>query len=172
MRGRRQGRVRIGEEGSDWDMGKGQQGQGSQGKWKRVRKELDTGEQLTGTGVQHGKVKKMLGGDGDGVMKWLRGNTRRKTIIMDRGGVGEKEGGHQGQKKEKDRDKDRKSEDEVDRDESAWRGRKWWATRNGGQEDAMGWVGVNRGTVIKRKQEGGQQQLGHVGKARSRTGDK
>ena len=49
-------------------MGKGQQGQGSQGKWKRVRKELDTGEQLTRTGVQHGKVKKTLDGDGDGVM--------------------------------------------------------------------------------------------------------
>ena len=89
-------------------------GKGSQGKWKRVRKELDTGEQLTRTGVRHGKVKKTLDGDGDGVMKWLRGSTRRKTIIMDRGGVG-----------------------------------------------------VNRGTVIKRK----KQQLGHVGKARSRAGE-
>jgi hypothetical protein len=62
-------------------------------------------------------VKKMLGGDGDGVMKWLRGSTRRKKIIMDRGGVG-----------------------------------------------------INRGTVIKRKKE--DKQLGHVRKARSRAGDK
>ena len=43
---------------------------------------------MTRTGVRHGKVKKTLDGDGDGVMKWLRGSTRRKTIIMDRGGVG------------------------------------------------------------------------------------
>ena len=66
-----------------------------------VAKELDTGEQLTGTGVQHGKVKKMLGGDGDGVMKWLRGNTRRKTIIMDRGGVGKKKADIRGRKRKR-----------------------------------------------------------------------
>ena len=56
---------------------------------------------MTGTGVQHGKVKKMLGGDGDGVMKWLRGNTRRKTIIMDRGGVGKKKADIRGRKRKR-----------------------------------------------------------------------
>ena len=70
-----------------WARGNRDRGARGSGK-ESVAKELDTGEQLTGTGVQHGKVKKMLGGDGDGVMKWLRGSTRRKIIIMDWGGVG------------------------------------------------------------------------------------
>ena len=79
---------------------------------------------MTRTGVRHGKVKKTLDGDGDGVMKWLRGSTRRKTIIMDRGGVG-----------------------------------------------------VNRGTVIKRKKEDnsnwgtlGKQEAGRGGEQATRSG--
>ena len=34
VRGRRQGRVRIGEEGSDWDMGKGHRDRGARGSGK------------------------------------------------------------------------------------------------------------------------------------------